>query len=64
MDRIDDTGRTRAQTLRAMRKAVELGVFPKHVMPEEYVKNWKIIEAIVDAALDEMSDILDEEDEA
>lgn len=36
---------------RAMRKAVELGIFPKEADDETYLKNWTAMETILRAAL-------------
>lgn len=38
-------------SLRAMKKAVELGVFPKHVDQETYLKTWSAMREILSAAL-------------
>lgn len=35
----------------AMKKAVELGVFPKHPTPGAYIKNWDAMKACLEAAL-------------
>lgn len=37
----------------AMKKAVETGLVPKHTIDEEtYLRNWGVVKAVVQAALD------------
>ena len=35
----------------AMKKAVELGVFPKHAGADDYLKHWDAMKACLEAAL-------------
>lgn len=39
-----------AMLIRAMKKAVELGVFPKHVDEATYLRNWSALKEILEEA--------------
>ncbi len=40
---------------KAMKKAVELGIFPKHVSQEDYVKHWESMKKVLEATFEDIS---------
>jgi len=43
---------TEAMLAAAMKKAVELGIVPRHLDSESYLKTWSAMKACLQAALD------------